>query len=66
MADEPPPALVARLQDVFYKSGGDLRALTTALVDSDEAWQAPLTKLRSPYEFLRFSVRRKARPDRED
>jgi uncharacterized protein (DUF1800 family) len=52
VADDPPPALVARLQDVFRKSDGDLKALTTALVDSDEAWQAPLTKLRSPYEFL--------------
>jgi uncharacterized protein (DUF1800 family) len=52
VADDPPPALVARLQDVFRKSGGDLRALTSALLDSDEAWQAPLTKLRSPYEFL--------------
>ena len=52
VADEPPPALVARLRDVFVKSDGDLRALTTALVDSDEAWRAPLTKMRSPYEFL--------------
>jgi uncharacterized protein (DUF1800 family) len=52
VADAPPPALVARLQEVFRKSDGDLRALTVALVDSDEAWQAPLTKLRSPYEFL--------------
>ena len=52
VADDPPPALVARLQDVFRKSDGDLRALATALVDSDEAWQAPLTKMRSPYEFL--------------
>jgi uncharacterized protein (DUF1800 family) len=52
VADDPPPALVARLQDVFRKSDGDLRALTMALVDSGEAWQAPLTKLRSPYEFL--------------
>jgi len=26
--------------------------LTIALVDSDEAWSAPLAKLRSPYEFL--------------
>jgi uncharacterized protein (DUF1800 family) len=26
--------------------------MTTSLVDADEAWQAPLTKLRSPYEFL--------------
>jgi uncharacterized protein (DUF1800 family) len=52
VADNPPPALVARLQDVFRKSDGDLRALTVALLDSDEAWQAPPIKLRSPYEFL--------------
>jgi len=52
VADDPPPALVARLQDVFKKSDGDLKALATALLDSDEAWQAPITKVRSPYEFL--------------
>ena len=52
VADEPPPALVARLQDVFTKTDGDLNAMTIALVDSDEAWSAPLAKLRSPYEFL--------------
>src|SRR5437879_10403713 len=52
VADDPPPALVGRLQDVFRKSDGDLKALTLALLDSDEAWQAPLTKVRSPYEFL--------------
>jgi uncharacterized protein (DUF1800 family) len=52
VADDPPPALVARLQDVFGKTDGDLRALSIALLDSDEAWQAPPTKLRSPYEFV--------------
>jgi uncharacterized protein (DUF1800 family) len=52
VADDPPPALVARLQEVFRKTDGDLKALAIALVDSDEAWQAPQTKLRSPYEFL--------------
>jgi uncharacterized protein (DUF1800 family) len=52
VADDPPPALVARLQDVFTTTDGDLKALTLALVDSDEAWAAPLTKMRSPYEFL--------------
>jgi uncharacterized protein (DUF1800 family) len=52
VADDPPQALVARLQDVFGKTDGDLRALAVALLDSDEAWQAPQTKLRSPYEFL--------------
>jgi uncharacterized protein (DUF1800 family) len=52
VADDPPPALVARLRDVFIKTDGDLKALATALVDSDEAWKAPLTKMRSPYDFL--------------
>jgi len=52
VADDPPPALVARLADVFIKSDGDLKAMATALLDSDEAWKAPQTKMRSPYEFL--------------
>jgi uncharacterized protein (DUF1800 family) len=52
VADDPPPSLVARLQGTFQKSDGDLKALATTLVDSDEAWRAPLTKMRSPYEFL--------------
>src|SRR6202158_4158859 len=64
VADDPPPALVARLQNVFRKSDGDLKALAVALLDSDEAWQAPLTKLRSPYEFLVATGRLLARiPD---
>ena len=52
VADDPPPALVARLQETFTRTDGDLKALALALVDSDEAWKAPLTKMRSPYEFL--------------
>jgi uncharacterized protein (DUF1800 family) len=52
VTDDPPSALVARLADVFAKTDGDLKALATALVDSDDAWKAPLSKMRSPYEFL--------------
>jgi uncharacterized protein (DUF1800 family) len=52
VADDPPPALVARLRQAFHSSDGDLKALALALLDSDEAWQAPQTKMRSPYEFL--------------
>ena len=52
VADDPLPILVAKLQDVFRSTDGDLKALTITLVDSDEAWRAPLNKLRSPYEFL--------------
>ena len=61
VADDPPPALVARLRDVFVKTDGDLKALATALIDSDEAWRAPLTKMRSPYDFLVASGRLLAR-----
>ena len=57
VADDPPPALVARLADVFARTDGDLKALATALVDSSEAWQAPPAKVRSPYEFLVASSR---------
>src|ERR1700751_3130077 len=52
VADDPPPALVGRLAGTFTRTDGDLRALTLALVDSDEAWRAPPTKIRSPYEYL--------------
>lgn len=61
VADDPPRALVARLRDVFVRTDGDLKALATALVESDEAWTAPLTKMRSPYEFLVASGRLLAR-----
>ncbi|QPF90895.1 DUF1800 domain-containing protein [Bradyrhizobium commune] len=61
VADDPPPTLVARLRDVFVKTDGDLKAFATALVDSNEAWQAPLTKMRSPYDFLVASGRLLAR-----
>jgi uncharacterized protein (DUF1800 family) len=43
---------VTRLQDAFRQSDGDLRLLATTLLDCDEAWRAPATKIRSPYEYL--------------
>lgn len=64
IADDPPPALVARLTDVFRKSDGDLKAMTLALVDADEAWRMPMTKMRTPYEYLVATGRLLARiPD---
>ena len=57
VADDPPPALVAHLAGVFTATDGDLKAMSVALLDSDDAWKAPLTKIRSPYEFLIASGR---------
>jgi uncharacterized protein (DUF1800 family) len=61
VADDPPPALVARLQATFVKTDGDLKAMALALIDSDDAWKAPLTKMRTPYEYLVASGRLLAR-----
>ena len=52
VADDPPPGLVGRLEETFRRTDGDLLALATTLVDSDEAWQEPVSKIRSPYEYL--------------
>lgn len=52
VADNPPPVLVAKLETTFRNTDGDLKAVAAALVDSDEAWAAPMTKIRTPDEFL--------------
>jgi len=52
IADAPPPAAVDKIVAVFRSRDGDLRAVSTALVDLPEAWSAPPTKIRNPYEFL--------------
>jgi uncharacterized protein (DUF1800 family) len=57
VADAPPPALVAKLADVFRKTDGDLAAVSRALVTSDEAWKGELTKMRTPYEWMAAAAR---------
>lgn len=52
VADEPPAKLVAALAETFRKTGGDLAAVSAALISSNEAWSAPATKLRTPFEFV--------------
>ncbi len=61
VADDPPPEIVARLAAVFRDSGGDLRATSLALVEQDAAWTAPMSKIRTPYEFLIASARAQGR-----
>ena len=62
VADDPPKVLVARLEKVFRDTGGHLGAVSRALIEAEEAWAAPLTKLRGPYEFLVAAVRATDRP----
>jgi uncharacterized protein (DUF1800 family) len=57
VADEPPPALVARLVDAWRASDGDLAAVTRTLVLAPEAWPAQSAKLKTPEEFVITSAR---------
>jgi len=57
LADEPPPAMVARLAEVFSKSDGDLPALYAALIASPEAWDSAAQKLKTPEEFVVSTAR---------
>lgn len=61
VADDPPPALVARLAQRFIKTDGDLKALALELVDADAAWKAPLAKIRTPYDAVIAAGRMLAR-----
>ncbi len=57
VSDDPPPALVARLQASFQSSGGDLSHLARTLIDSPEAWDSAPAKFKTPYEFMISSWR---------
>ena len=59
VSDEPPPALIARLESTFSGSGGDLRRMMKALLESPEFWApaARRAKIKSPFELAVSAVR---------
>ncbi len=57
VADEPPPASLARLESTFISTGGDLSALARAVIDLDEAWAPQARKFKTPDELLTSTVR---------
>ncbi len=57
VADNPPPALVSRLEKGFLTSGGDLPTLYRILVDAPEAWLPQQGKFKTPWEWTVSSLR---------
>ena len=51
VADDPPPDAVRTIEGVLRDTDGDLGAASAALVALPAAWEAPLAKLRSPFEY---------------
>lgn len=56
-ADDPPPQMVARIEQAFLKSGGDLPTVYRAVIDSPEAWNAAAPKFRTPWDWTVASLR---------
>ncbi|MBD9478204.1 DUF1800 domain-containing protein [Pseudoxanthomonas sp. PXM02] len=57
ISDTPPPAVIERMATVWQRSGGALRLVYTALIDSDEAWSADARKLKTPDDFVVSTLR---------
>lgn len=57
VADDPPPALVAKLEAAWMSSGGHLTRVAEALISAPEAWDPTPRKFKTPYEFLISSWR---------
>ncbi len=52
VADDPPPALVARMAQAYLGSRGDLTHVYTTLIDSPEAWTTGARKFKTPDDFV--------------
>jgi uncharacterized protein (DUF1800 family) len=57
VADEPPPALVARMARTFTRSGGDLRAVARTMFESREFTASLGGKFKDPMHFAIGSLR---------
>ena len=57
LADEPPALAVERLDRVYRETGGNLGAMAHALIHLDEAWEAPLAKLKTPQDLVVSTLR---------
>jgi len=57
VADDPPPALVAKLAKTFLDTDGDLRQVARTLVTAEQSWTTPRQKLKPPAEWIAGVIR---------
>ena len=55
--DDPPAALVGRLEATFLKSNGDLPSVYRALIEAPECWVPQPVKFKSPWEWTISALR---------
>lgn len=52
VADDPPQSAIARLEAAFLHYDGDLIPLYRTLIGMEEAWQNPLSKVKTPNDLI--------------
>jgi uncharacterized protein (DUF1800 family) len=57
VADEPSPALVAKLEKSFKDTDGDLKELAKTLIVADESWTPERQKLKTPAVWVAGALR---------
>ncbi len=62
VADDPPPGAVRRIEGALRDTDGDLGAVAAMLPTLEEAWAAPLSKLRPPKDWVLAVCRAMALP----
>lgn len=55
--DKPPARAVQIVADSFMKSGGHLPTVMNVVISLDEAWNTPLAKFKTPYEYVISALR---------
>lgn len=55
--DDPPPALVSRLETAFLETGGHLPALYRILIAAPECWQTGAAPFKSPWNWAVSTLR---------
>lgn len=65
VADNPPPSAIRPIEEALRRTDGDLGAAYRALIALPEAWDPPLSKVRSPQDYV-LAVARAAGLDRPD
>jgi uncharacterized protein (DUF1800 family) len=62
IADDPPPDAVTRLARVFTQTDGDLPAVYRALLAEEAGWSQPLSKFKTPNDYVISTWRALALP----
>jgi len=57
VSDAPPRTLVERMAEAWTRSGGALRSVYAAMIDSPDAWSPEARKLKTPDDFVVSALR---------